>query len=135
MRAGLNGFHVGLFLLVASAGASGQTAPAAPQVTTGADLKKLVFDWDPVPGATYYQLLVRPWPTQPFAVLRDDIAATSTRVSFSIASHLIYWDYIRYIVAACNAAGCTNSDEIAVNDQMLDTIGYFKASNTNAGDS
>jgi len=136
MRAGLNGFHVGVLLLVLSTAAIGQTSPpAAPQVTTGADLKRLIFDWDPVPDATYYQVLVRPWPTNPFAVLRDDIAASQTRVSLPIASHLIYWDYIRYEVAACNAAGCTSSDEIAVNDQMLDTIGYFKASNTDAGDS
>ena len=135
MRAGLNVFCVGLLLLVASGGASGQTAPpAAPQVTTGADLKRLIFDWDPVPGATYYQLLVRTWPTRPFEVLRDDIEAPKTRVAQPIASHLIYWEYVRYMVAACNAAGCTNSDEIAVQDQLLDTIGYFKASNTEAGD-
>lgn len=136
MRAGLNVSCVGLLLLVASAGASGQTAPpSAPQVTTGAELKRLIFDWDPVPGATYYQLLVRTWPTRPFEVIGDDITAPRTRVSLSIASHLILWDYIRYMVAACNAAGCTNSAEIAVQDRMLETIGYFKASNTDAGDS
>jgi trimeric autotransporter adhesin len=135
MRAGLNGIYVGLLLLVASGGASGQTAPPpAPQVTTGADLKRLIFDWDPVPGATYYQLLVSTWPGRPFEVIRDDIAAPKTRVGLPIASHLMYWEYIRYVVAACNAAGCTSSDEIAVQDQMLDTIGYFKASNTESGD-
>ena len=32
--------------------------PAAPQVTVGADLKQLTFDWNPVRGATYYRLLV-----------------------------------------------------------------------------
>ena len=135
MRAGLNVFCVGLLLLVASGGASGQTAPSAPQVTTGADLKRLIFDWDPVPGATYYQLLVSTWsPGLPFEVTRDDIPASTTRVQVAIASHLIFWEHIRYIVAACNEAGCTNSDQIGVQDQMLDTIGYFKASNTQAGD-
>jgi trimeric autotransporter adhesin len=135
MRAGLNVFCVGLLLLVASGGASGQTAPpSAPQVTTGADLKRLIFDWDPVPGATHYQLQVSTWPGRPFEVVRDDIAAPKTRVALPIASHLIFWEYVRYVVAACNAAGCTSSGEIAVQDQMLDTIGYFKASNTEAGD-
>jgi FG-GAP repeat len=135
MRAGLNVSCVGLLLLAASGGASGQTSPpAAPQVTTGADLKQLIFDWDPVPGATYYQLLEKTWTSSSFEVVRDDIAAPKTRVRLNIASHLIHWQYVRYIVAACNAAGCTNSDEIAVQDQMLDTLGYFKASNTEAGD-
>jgi hypothetical protein len=97
-------------------------------------LKRLVFDWDPVPGATYYQLQVSTWTGRPFEVIRDDIPASHTRARLPIASHLIYWEYIRYRVAACNEAGCTNSEEIGVQDQMLDTIGYFKASNTEAGD-
>lgn len=135
MRAAHNGLCVGLLLLAASASALGQTAPPPPpQVTVGADLKQLIFDWDRVPGATHYQLLVRNFPNNPFEVIRDDIAAPRTRARLPIASHLIYWEYIRYVVAACNAAGCTNSDEIAVQDQMLDTLGYFKASNTEAGD-
>src|SRR5688572_13027106 len=113
MRASLNAFCVALILLVASATASSQTTlPAAPQVTTGADLKRLVFDWDPVPGATYYQLLVSTWTgSRPFEVIRDDIPATRTRVRLPVASHLIFWEYIRYKVAACNEAGCTNSEE------------------------
>jgi hypothetical protein len=137
MRASLNACCVSLILLAASAGASGQTTPpAAPEVTTGADLKRLIFDWDPVPGATYYQLLESTWSeARPFQVIRDDIPASRTRVRLPIASHLIFWDHIRYKVAACNEAGCTSSDEIGVRDQMVDTIGYFKASNTEAGDS
>jgi hypothetical protein len=98
-------------------------------------LKQLIFDWDPVPGATYYELLMSTWSgSRPFEVIRDDIPAPRTRVRLPIASHLIYWEHIRYMVAACNEAGCTNSDEIAVQDQMLDTIGYFKPSNPDAGD-
>lgn len=135
MRAGLHISFVGLVILLASGGASSQTAPPpAPQVTTGADLKRLIFDWEPVPGATYYQLLESTWPTRPFEVVGDDIPAPRSRVRLPIAAHQIWWEYIRYVVAACNEAGCTNSDEIAVQDRMLDTIGYFKASNTEAGD-
>jgi hypothetical protein len=135
MRAGLNAFWVGLFLLSASVSANAAPPPPPPaEVTVGADLKQLIFDWDPVPRATYYQLLVHNWGTPSFVVIRDDIPATRTRVRLPIASHLINWEAIRYMVAACNEAGCTNSAEIAVQDQMLDTIGYFKASNTEAGD-
>jgi hypothetical protein len=31
----------------------------APQVTVGTELKRVTFDWDPVPGATHYWLLAR----------------------------------------------------------------------------
>jgi hypothetical protein len=135
MHSGLSRLYVGFFLLVASAAASSQTTPPpAPQVTTGADLKQLIFDWDPVPGATHYQLLVSTWPTRPAEIIRDDLPASRSHLRLPIAAHLIYWEYIRYFVAACNDAGCTNSDEIAVQDRMLDVIGYFKASNTEAGD-
>jgi trimeric autotransporter adhesin len=135
MRFGSDVFCVGLLLLAASGGASGQTAPPpAPQVTTGADLKQLIFDWDPVPGATHYQILVSTWPGRPFELVRDDIPAADTRERLPIASHLVFWEYVRYAVAACNDAGCTSSAEIAVQDRMLDVIGYFKASNTEAAD-
>jgi hypothetical protein len=33
--------------------------PAAPQLTVGADIKQLIFDWDDVAGAAYYRLLVQ----------------------------------------------------------------------------
>ena len=52
----------------------------------------------------------------------------------NIAVHLQNWASARYIVAACNAAGCTDSAEIFPKNLMLDTIGYFKASNTDPED-
>ena len=38
------------------------------------------------------------------------------------------------MIEVCNVTGCSTSDVISVKDVMLDTIGYFKASNTGSGD-
>ncbi len=41
---------------------------------------------------------------------------------------------MRFIVAACNGDGCTNSAALSPRGLMLDTIGYLKGSNTELGD-
>lgn len=104
--------------------------PAAPVVTAGADLKHFTFDWDPVPGADAYWVLEKKTAGSPFVRIGDAIPGGRTRASVFVATHLFDWDVTRYAVAACNAAGCTRSTPIDPRPLMLDTIGYFKASNT-----
>jgi len=124
-----------LALLAASASnAQTPVRPAAPQVTVGADLKQLIFDWDSVPTATRYQVLVNATGNSGFVPLGDPIPATQTRATISIAVHLQRWASALYIVSACNAAGCRDSATIFPRDQMLDTIGYLKSSNSDPGD-
>ena len=48
-----------VLLATLSAAATAETASAAPQVTRGAQLKYLRFDWQPVAGATSYQLRMK----------------------------------------------------------------------------
>lgn len=107
--------------------------PGTPHVTVGAEMNRLVFDWDNAVGASYYRLLVR-LGTDAYKPLIDNIPASTTQAKVSIASHLLLWTLTRYAVAACNASGCTNSAAISPQDLMLDAIGYFKASNTDPGD-
>ena len=127
-----------LMLFTAVAGlASAQSLaapPAAPEVTVGADLKQLVFDWSSVPDAATYQLYYKMDAAAPFTAVGNPIAAPQTRARVSISVHKQNWVQSRYKVAACNASGCTDSAAISVQDQMLDAIGYFKASNTGADD-
>jgi hypothetical protein len=124
-----------LALLAASASnAQTPALPAAPQVTVGADLKQLIFDWSPVPSATYYQVLVNADGHSGFVPLGSQIPAAQTRATLSIAVHLQRWQTALYIVSACNAAGCRDSAQIFPRDQMLDTIGYLKSSNSDPGD-
>jgi trimeric autotransporter adhesin len=109
-----------------------QTTPPSetPLVTVGADTKLLIFDWDAVPGATYYQLYVNPDGASGYTPTGNHIAAPGTRAGYSIAAHLQHWQTAKYKVAACNAAGCRNSKALFPRRHMLETIGYFKASNT-----
>jgi hypothetical protein len=110
------------------------TRPAAPVVTVGAGLKELVFDWDPVPNAYTYWVLVKRNDSEAFHTIGERIPGGRTRAAVPVAVHLQQWETARYIIAACNMAGCTRSAEIFPRDLMLDSIGYFKASNTEAGD-
>jgi hypothetical protein len=111
--------------------------PAAPQVQTSANLKELVFDWERVPDAWTYWLLERPYdPTRRtyFTPIQDRLSSTRTRTTLPVAVHQFNWWETRYRVTACNSSGCTPSDDISPLDLMLDAIGYFKASNSEAGD-
>lgn len=124
-----------LTLLFGSAAhAQSPVVPAAPHVTVGADLKQLIFDWNPVLLATHYQVLVNADGHSGYTPLGDPIPATQTRATIGIAVHLQRWANALYIVSACNLAGCHDSAPIFPRDQMLDTIGYFKASNSDASD-
>ena len=120
-------------VLLAPLAANAASPPGTPQVTVGADIKQLVFDWDEVTGASYYQLLVKAGTTA-YKPLIDNIPASATQAKLSISAHLLSWTNTHYAVAACNSSGCTNSAAISPQDLMLDTIGYFKASNTDPGD-
>jgi hypothetical protein len=121
-----------VLLLLASAmsvSAFSQTsAPAAPTLTAGAEIKGLRLDWDTVPGATWYQLEYRAHQTGAFVQTGDDFPATATSTHFSFPLHLYDWTYARYRLAACNAAGCSRSAEVSVSDLRRDAVGYFKAS-------
>ena len=124
-----------LTLLVCSAaGAQTPVRPAAPQVTVGADIKQLIFDWSPVPLATKYQVLVNADGHSGYVPLGAPLPATQTSATIGIAVHLQRWANALYIVSACNVAGCHDSAPIFPRDQMLDAIGYFKASNSDPGD-
>jgi trimeric autotransporter adhesin len=121
-------------LFTLSAGADAQTVslPPAPLLTVGANTKELVFDWDPVPGAVNYRLFANTALYGYFEPASDRL--TRTRAAVPVAVHKQAWSTRRYFVQACNSAGCTRSNEVFPRDLMLDTIGYLKASNTEAHD-
>ncbi|MEO8017689.1 MAG: hypothetical protein ABI769_07735 [Pseudomonadota bacterium] len=123
-------------LLGTSAAADAQTStrPPAPVLTVGANLKELVFNWDPVPGAVNYRLMTNTAAHGYFEPLGDRIPAARPRAAIPIAVHKQNWSTARYFVQACNPAGCTRSNEILPSDLMLDAIGYLKSSNTGAQD-
>jgi hypothetical protein len=115
--------------------AHAQTAqpPASPDVTVGAGLKQLVFDWARVPGATHYQLSFAPDGVT-YTPQGTPILAPRSRTRVNVAVHQQPWITGRYQVAACNDHGCTSSAPVSAEAVAAQTIGYFKASNTDAGD-
>jgi hypothetical protein len=107
--------------------------PKAPQVTVGADLKTLRFDWQPVKRASYYQVFYKADAQSSYVPIGDNIPATRTLARVPVSAHLLDWVNARYRVAACNDAGCRYSSEITVTDLANDTIGYFKSDSATHG--
>jgi len=105
--------------------AAGQ--PRAPQVTVGAELKALRFDWEPARRASYYRLWYKADAQSAYVPVGEIIPAMRTFARVPVSAHLLDWVNARYRVAACNDAGCRYSNEIAVADLANDTIGYFKS--------
>jgi hypothetical protein len=104
-----------------------QTIPQAPQLTAGAEFKGLRFDWEPVAGATWYELEYEANQDAAFVKKGSNLAASATSHRFRFPLHLFNWTYARYRLAACNAAGCARSAEISVSHLRRDAVGYFKA--------
>lgn len=96
-------------------------------VTSGGP-KLLSFSWTDL-GADHYRLLKNPDGISGYTQIGDDI--TETRLDEELAVHLTDWVNADYLLQACDGVGsCVESTPIGVASQMLDTIGYIKASNT-----
>ncbi|HLA70759.1 MAG TPA: hypothetical protein VK624_04555 [Steroidobacteraceae bacterium] len=103
------------------------TPPAAPQVTVGADIKQLHFDWDIVPRSNYYEFWFKANDGAPY-VKFSELEPWQPQATNNISAHLLDWSQARYQIKACNFSGCTPSPELAVHDRMFESIGYFKPS-------
>ncbi len=104
--------------------------PVPPVVTVDAGIKRLIFNWPDILGATHYKLFENPDGHSGFTQVGENIAAGTLSVTMPIAVHLHDFANALYIVQACNTAGCTGSSEVNAMNLMLNSIGYFKASNT-----
>src|SRR5690242_4751158 len=113
--------------LVMTSQAVAQSAPEAPGLTAGGEFKGLRFDWQPVDGATWYDLEYKAHQSSAFTKLGSSLPGSATSYRYRFPLHLFDWTYARYRLAACNASGCTRSAEISVSNLRLDAVGYFKA--------
>lgn len=109
-------------------------APEQAQVTVVGAIKQLIFSWDEVTFTDFYRLLENPDGHSGFIQVGDDMPAGTLEATRDIAVHLFNWIDAQYQVEACNVTGCTTSGVVTATAVMLDTIGYFKASNTDAKD-
>lgn len=113
-------------------GGGGTTPPTfgAPQPVVSYGLKHLQFSWPAVSGASYYRLFENPDGGSGYTQVGGDISGTS--VSHPIA--LFRRVNASYIVAACDASACSDSAVLSITGALTASIGYFKASNTEASD-
>lgn len=124
---------IALLLLAACTTPGGNSnPPTAPTLTTTVtDIKTLTFAWTDVAEETEYRLLHDATGAGTFDLL------TSLPADATQATHDVFVPTAvttSYALEACNARGCSRSDEIGPGNELAAAIGYFKATNTGPGD-
>lgn len=113
----------------AGSGGTSGSAPSSPVLALEVGPRALHFSWDAIPRADFYRLLENPDGASGFSQTGANLAAGQTATRRDVAVHRHDWPNARYLLEACNAAGCTASNEVSSIGALLEAIGYFKASN------
>lgn len=85
-------------------------APAAPVVTPAYSDWTLTFTWPEIADADYYRMFEDPDGVSGFTQIGPDLTANAYTNNISLTER----DGARYMVAACNSEGCTDSSEVTV---------------------
>jgi len=135
-------FAIFLFLLAACGGGSSGsdsgnnvvTVPAQPQnVSLSFQAVKLFeFTWDEVEGASYYRLQENSDGVSGFTQVGEDIPQGTETYTLEVPIYARI--NAQYLLQACNTEGCSDSEVLTVDSTLADSIGYFKASNTDKED-
>ncbi|MFA0813786.1 histidine kinase [Microbulbifer epialgicus] len=135
-------FAIFLFLLAACGGSSSGsdsgnnvvTVPAQPQnVSLSFQAVKLFqFTWDEVEGASYYRLQENPDGVSGFTQVGEDIPQGTETYTLEVPIYARI--NAQYLLQACNTEGCSDSEVLTVDSTLANSIGYFKASNTDKED-
>lgn len=136
--------HARLFLaalttsVVSSCGGGGggdaapTAPPSAPEVSVNVGIKQLLLSWPAASGATSYKILANPAGVTGFTQVGSE--TTATRYALDIPVHVFDWAGALYIVQACNALGCADSNVVPVPGAATQAIGYFKPPVTDVDD-
>ncbi|MFS1525565.1 FG-GAP repeat protein [Microbulbifer sp. 2304DJ12-6] len=132
-------FILSLSLLAAcSGGGSGNSnnnqAPSQPQnfSLSFEAIKLFRFEWGGVEGASHYRLQENPDGVSGFSQVGEDIPLGTE--TFALEVPLYARTNAQYLLQACNQVGCSDSKIVSVSGSLVESIGYFKASNTDDGD-
>jgi len=102
------------------------TSPTVSVSTT--TVKTVKFSWDAIPNATLYKLYVNPDNASGFTLETDNITGTSTELTLPV--HLTDWVNATYKIEAYKSSLLlSSSNATSITNEMLNAIGYFKASN------
>ncbi len=105
---------------------------AAVPLLTYNTTKIFQFNWSDVGDATHYKLMENLDGTAGFSQIGSDIAQGVQ--SFSHIVPLYARMNAQYILKSCNAAGCVDSITANVVGNLVESIGYLKASDIDIGD-
>ncbi|MDB4223897.1 FG-GAP repeat protein [Granulosicoccus sp.] len=108
---------------------------SASQVTASLELvadRTFRISWQSTTDAEFYRVLENSDGVSGFNQISDDLTAPIQSFDHRVA--LYSRVNARYIIQACTARSCQNSDEMIVSGSLESAVGYFKASNTDNGD-
>jgi len=104
----------------------------SPVLSVFAGVKQLQFDWLAMTGATSYTLFYDSGNGGGYSALAN--AITDTWFDQDVSVQQLNWVNAKYKLQACDDVLCLDSAAIDVMNLMLESIGYFKASNTESND-
>jgi hypothetical protein len=106
---------------------------AAPSLTLSLQRTKTFrFSWNALSGATHYRLLEDATGNAGFTQVGADLPAGSAAHALEVPLH--FRVNARYILQACAAALCIDSNAVHATGNLADAIGYVKASNPDSND-
>ncbi len=106
--------------------------PPAPLLTlTPTGVKYFVFSWADVTDETEYKLLENP---DGLSGYTEVASISADEEEFVFTATLFDRINASYILQACNGSGCADSNEVFVDSNIVQAVGYFKASNTEVND-
>ena len=105
---------------------------AAVVTLSYASVKMFRFDWADVADATHYKLLEDADGSGVFVQAGSDVAAGGQALEHAVPLYARL--NAQYVLQSCNAGGCTDSAPVVVAGTLSESIGNFKASNTDAND-
>lgn len=110
------------------------TSPEATTLSLSySQVRGFTFDWVDVSSATEYRLFENQTGISGYSQAGANIAAGVNSTTLTVPLHQRL--SARYLLQSCNILGCTDSNEVSITEALTDSIGYFKASNTNGSDS
>lgn len=114
-----------------SSSTSAPATAAAPTLTVQAT-KTFSFSWTDVSDAGHYKLLENPDGVSGFTQVGADVLQGIQAIAHIVPLHLRL--NAQYILQSCNSNGCTDSAVVGIGSNLVEGIGYFKASNSENDD-
>jgi len=112
-------------LLVAAALPVFAAPPDAPELIYDAAPKQLLFDWNYVPRANWYEIWFQSGPGAVWAKMGERPSWYPHR-DMNVSAHLLDWSGMRWDVRACNPSACSTPRSINLGSTVVNTVGYVK---------